>query len=83
MISERLTRIEERILGGPTWATQGMNFQQRLRFYRDTGQWPGLHTKGVTQMVMQNDIDAEKEQGKDFCAQQKLERAKEAGLDIK
>ena len=82
MITERLTKIEEILLGGPTWATETMTFGQRLRFYRDTGEWPGACRRETLEMFMQGNIDAERAAGKTYCANQKLKRAKEAGLDI-
>lgn len=80
---EKLTQLEEKILCGPTWATESMTFRQRLTFFRDTGEWPGLHSKAVTEMLMQGNIDAERAKGKIYCANQKLKRAKEARLEIK
>lgn len=82
MAKEIFTRIEETILCGSNWATETMTVGARLRFFRDTGQWPGLHTIEATEMFMQADIDAERAQGKHYCAQRKLARAKEAGLNI-
>ncbi len=83
MIAEKITEIEEWILGDSTWATRSMTFGERLRFYRDTGEWPGLHSIVATEIFMQGDIDAERADGKDYCAGRKLQRAKEAGLNIK
>ena len=87
MIKERIerffTKIEEGLIGEETWATQTMSFTDRLRFYRDTGEWPGLYSKEVIEMFMQNSIDQERADGKSYCAQRKLDRAKEANLDIK
>jgi hypothetical protein len=77
-----LTRIEQ-ILLGDTWAMQEMTSKDRLRFYRDTGIWPGYNRKELTSLIMQNDIDAERRDGKKYCADQKLARAREAGLDVK
>lgn len=82
-LGKRLTRIEEGVLGGPTWATATMSFAQRLKFFRDTGEWPGMNSKAVTEMSMQGNIDAERADGKDYCAARKLERAREAGLKVK
>lgn len=56
---------------------------QRLKFYKDTGEWPGLSTKLLLEIVMQVDIDKERKDGKYFCAKQKLARAKEAGLAVR
>ena len=77
------TKTEEALFYGPTWATETMTALQRLRFYRDTGEWPGVHSLEATEIFMQSDINQERAQGKDFCANQKLQRAMEAGLDIK
>ena len=82
-IERVLTNIERSLLCGDTWATQTMSFTDRLRFYRDTGEWPGLYSKEVIEMFMQNSIDQERADGKSYCAQRKLDRAKEANLDIK
>lgn len=83
MIREKLNQIEEFILCGGTWATETITFWQRLKFYRDTGEWPGLHSKDVLQFIMQNDIDTERKAGKNYCAEKKLSRAREAGLNIR
>jgi hypothetical protein len=83
MIKEILNHIEEIILYGSTWAIETMTPWQRLKFYRDTGEWPGLHSKEVLEMFMQGNIDAERSAGKYYCAEKKLSRAKEAGLAIK
>ena len=83
MIAERLTKLEERLLGGSTWATETMTFCQRLKFFRDTGEWPGACSKATLGMFMQGNIDMERAAGKTYCAKKKLKRAKEAGLDIK
>jgi len=83
MIDRIFTRIEEAILCGPNWATRSTTFGKRLLFYRDTAMWPGIHSQGVTEMVTQGDINAERNAGKVFCAEQKLRRALDVGLDIK
>lgn len=83
MIVEKLTQVEEILLGGPTWATQSMSFNQRLKFFRDTGEWPGANSKEATTMFMRGNIHAERKDGKDYCADKKLARANEAGLEIK
>ena len=81
-IEKFITNLEEKFWGGPTWATKDMTPVQRIMFFRDTGVWPGQYTKMSTEMFMQTDIDSEREAGKDFCAEQKLKRAREAGLNI-
>ena len=83
MSKEILTRIEESILCGSTWATSSMTFGQRLRFWRNTGEWPGVYLKTTTEMLMQSNIDAERSDGKIYCANRKLERVKDAGLKVK
>lgn len=83
MIVEKLVQIEKCFLGGSTWATETMSFGQRIKFFRDTREWPGLHLKETTEMFMQGDIDAERRDGKVYCAKKKLSRAKEAGLNIR
>jgi hypothetical protein len=76
-------KIERACMGGETWAMQSMTFAQRLKFYRDTGEWPGQHSDSATTMFIQGDINNERRDGKSFCANQKLRRAIEAGLDIR
>jgi hypothetical protein len=83
VIEQKLTKIEEFILCGKTWATETMSFWQRLKFYRDTGEWPGLHSKEALEMFIQGVINVEREAGKNYCAEKKSERAREAGLSIK
>lgn len=76
------TRLEEQMLG-KTWATQRMSFWQRLKYFRYTGEWPGVYSEESTEMALQSTVDAERTDGKKHCAQIKLARAKEAGLNIK
>lgn len=83
MAVEIFRKIEEGIFGKSTWATESMTFAQRLKFFRDTGEWPGVYSREATAMFMQSNIDAERAEGKQFCANQKLKRAKEAGLKVK
>ena len=83
MLNKELNKIEEHILGGGTWATVEMTFWERWKFFRDTGEWPGIHSKEMSEMVLQSDIDGEKVAGKNYCAWQKSTRAKEAGLKVK
>ncbi len=83
MIERRLVHIEKCLLGGDTWATEGMSLTDRIKFFRDTGEWPGVHSKEATKMFMQGDIDGERTAGKDYCAEKKLARAREAGLEIR
>lgn len=59
-----------------------VSLADRLRFFRDTGLWPGQYEKETTASFMQADIDSAREFGQDFCADQKLQRAREAGLDV-
>ena len=82
-IERIITGVEEKFWGGPTWATEEMSVKDRLRFYRDTGLWPGQFEKATTASFMQADIDSARQAGQDFCAAQKLQRAREAGLDVK
>lgn len=49
----------------------------------DTAEWPGMHLRETTELFMQGDIDAERADRKDYCADKKLKRAQEAGLKIK
>lgn len=69
-------------LFGETWATEEMTLLQRLKFYRDTGEWPGVYTKETLEMNMRESIAAERADGKRDCVKRKLARAKEAGLNI-
>jgi len=80
IFDKTLTRVESKLLGGPTWATDSMTARERLRFYRDTGQWPGLHSKPSTQMFIEADIRSAEEIGQPECAEIKRCRAREAGL---
>lgn len=80
---ERLVQIEEYFLGGNVWAIETMSLTERVKFFRDTGEWPGVHSKEATEMSMQSNIDRERAAGKDYCAEKKLSRAREAGLKIK
>lgn len=82
MIERKLTEIERGLLG-ETWAILAMSFWARLRFFRDTAEWPGYYSKETTRVLMQQDIDAERADGKTFCANKKLARAREAGLDVR
>ena len=81
-VVERVLTNVERSLLGDTWAIQRMSFSGRARIFRDFGEWPGIHGEGATRMFMQSDIEREKASGKLYCAQRKLERAREAGFEI-
>ena len=83
MLERFTTEVEAFVLGGQTWATREMSFPERLKFYRYTGEWPGLYSKETTRLFMQGSIEAERVAGKHFCAGIKLKRAKEAGLMVK
>ena len=83
VITEKLTIIEEKMLGCSNWATESMSFGQRVKFYRDTGEWPGVVSKQSLEIFMQSNINLERVDGKNYCVDKKLTRAKEAGLDVK
>lgn len=81
MIERFFIKIETALLGR-TWAVATMTSLERLKFYRDTGEWPGIHSRITTEMFLQGDIDAERFDSKTYCADKKMARAKEAGLNI-
>ncbi|KKU12250.1 MAG: hypothetical protein UX19_C0003G0005 [Candidatus Woesebacteria bacterium GW2011_GWA1_45_8] len=51
MLERFLTGIEEELLG-KTWTMGSMTFRQRLRFFRDTGEWPGTHLRETTALTL-------------------------------
>lgn len=76
-----LARLEKSILG-QTWAMTSGSFDDRVRFYFATGDWPGHDSKEVTEIRVQLDIDDERADGKTECANKKLKCAKALGLDV-
>lgn len=64
------------------WASKP-SFLDRLRFFRDTGVWPGGCSKDSLRMFMEGNIEAEIADGKLGCARRKRARASEIGLEIK
>jgi hypothetical protein len=76
------TQIETGLLGGPTWAMDANSFWDRALFFLDTGAWPGAYSRAVTEMLVEADVLAELNDGRDSSAQQKLTRAQQFGLNI-
>ncbi len=76
--------VERRMLGD-TWALHDMRLVARLRFFRDTGERPGVYSKEVTAMHFESAIGHEIKENSieslDF-ARRLLQRTQEAGLNI-
>ena len=76
--------VERSILGN-TWALEEMTLLGRLRFFRDTGEWPGVYSKPVTEIHFSSIISQELEEGSrdslEF-AKRLLQRTQEAKLNL-
>jgi hypothetical protein len=65
----------------PEQGSKGLTFGQKLLVFRDFGFWPDCGLE-VLQMAITSNIQAEVDEGKNYCAQRKLKTAQRVGLEI-